>query len=116
MHRVAPAPGKLLSGSLLLIVIVLFLVVAFAWAALTEIDEVTRATGKVVPSRSLQVVESLDGGVVERIAVARGQEVAKGDLLMVLNPGMLGGAYQESQQRYFGLLAKSNLAPVHKSE
>ena len=86
------------SGSLLLIVIALFLVAAFTWAALTEIDEVTRATGKIVPSRSLQVIESLEGGVVERIEVSKGQKVSRGDILMVLNPGMLGGAFQESQQ------------------
>lgn len=98
-------PG--ISGSLLLIVIALFLVIAFAWASLTEIDEVTRATGKIVPSRSLQVIESLEGGVVERIAVTKGQQVSRGDILMVLNPGMLGGAFQESQQRYYGLLARS---------
>ena len=47
--------------------------VAFAvfvmWAAVTRVDEVTRGEGKVIPSRQLQVLQSLDGGVVDEILV-----------------------------------------------
>ncbi len=38
--------------------------VLLVWAALARIDEVTRGDGKVIPSRQLQVIQSLDGGVV----------------------------------------------------
>jgi membrane fusion protein, adhesin transport system len=95
-----------LAGSLLLGLILTFFAVAFTWASLTEIDEVTRGQGKVVPSRNLQIVQNLEGGVVEQIRVTRGDRVVEGDVLMVLGGGRIEGEFQEVQQRYFALQAK----------
>ncbi|MGM0616043.1 MAG: HlyD family type I secretion periplasmic adaptor subunit [Pseudomonadota bacterium] len=95
-----------IAGSLLLGLILAFFAVAFTWASVTEIDEVTRGQGKVVPSRNLQIVQSLEGGVVEEIRVRRGDRVEKGDVLMVLGAGLFEGEYNELQQRYFALEAK----------
>ena len=52
------------------------------WAALAQVDEVTRGEGRVVPSRQLQVLQALDGGVVAEIAVREGQVVEAGQLLL----------------------------------
>ena len=46
-----------IGGSILLFTIIAFLLVGFVWAYATEIDEVTRGQGKVVPSRSLQIIQ-----------------------------------------------------------
>ncbi|MCG5495785.1 HlyD family type I secretion periplasmic adaptor subunit [Ectothiorhodospira variabilis] len=88
---------------MLLGMIILFLVIALVWAHLTEIDEVTRGQGKVVPSRSLQVVQSLEGGVVQEIRVSKGDRVETGDVLLILRGGVLEGGYEESLQRYHTL-------------
>ena len=48
------------------------------WAALAPVDEVTRGDARVIPSRQLQVVQSLDGGVVVEILVREGQVVEAG--------------------------------------
>ncbi|HET7526726.1 MAG TPA: HlyD family type I secretion periplasmic adaptor subunit, partial [Burkholderiaceae bacterium] len=48
------------------------------WAALAPVDEVTRGDARVIPSRQLQVVQSLDGGVVAEILVREGQVVEAG--------------------------------------
>jgi len=55
------------------------------WAALAEVETVTRAEGKVVPSGHLQVVQSLEGGIVEHIAVREGDLVEQGALLVSLS-------------------------------
>lgn len=60
--------SRILLWSSLLCVLVLLI-----WASLGYIDEVVRGQGKVVPSRQVQVVQSLDGGVVEEILVRPGQ-------------------------------------------
>jgi len=39
-------------------------VLAVLWAGLSEVDEITKGEGKVIPSRQLQILQSLDGGVV----------------------------------------------------
>ncbi len=45
------------------------LVAALTWAAVFELDEVTRGQGKVIPASREQVVQSLDAGVVTEILV-----------------------------------------------
>lgn len=104
--REAGADQSPLMGHLILIAVLGLLVTAFIWASWTEIDEVTRGQGKVVPSRQLQVLQSMEGGVVRQINVRQGQSVREGEILMVLDVGVLAGGYLELRQQYFGLLAR----------
>ena len=48
----------------LLHVTLLVTLLLILWAALARLDEVTRGEAKVVPSRQIQVIQSLDGGIV----------------------------------------------------
>jgi membrane fusion protein, adhesin transport system len=57
-------------------------VMLIVWAALAHVDEVTRGDARVIPSRQLQVVQSLDGGIVSEILVREGQVVDAGQLLL----------------------------------
>ena len=50
--------------------------IALMWSAVSRIDEVTRGEARVVPTSQLQGVQSVEGGVVEEIAVREGQIVA----------------------------------------
>jgi adhesin transport system membrane fusion protein len=63
-----------------------FAVLAFiAWAAFTNINEVARAPGEVVPRGFQQVVQHFDGGIVEAIHVTEGSMIDQGDVLVVLD-------------------------------
>ena len=42
----------------------LFFLVFFLWSALSEIDEVVRGNGKIVPSGQTKVLQHLEGGIV----------------------------------------------------
>jgi len=66
----------------LLRVAALVLVLLVVWASVAEIDEVTRGEARVVPSSQVQVIQSLDGGVVDEILVRVGQVVEAGDVLL----------------------------------
>jgi hypothetical protein len=59
------------------------------WAAVSQIDEITRGEGKVIPSRQLQVLQSLDGGIVDEIAVQEGQVVEAGQIAAEGRPDAL---------------------------
>ncbi|XZG71205.1 HlyD family type I secretion periplasmic adaptor subunit [Chitinibacteraceae bacterium HSL-7] len=85
----------------------LALVVLFAWAALAHIDEVTRGEGKVIPSRQIQVVQSLDGGIVERILVREGESVKKGQPLVKIDPTRFVSSLKESEAQALSLKAKA---------
>ncbi|MEX0373537.1 HlyD family type I secretion periplasmic adaptor subunit [Spiribacter roseus] len=98
--------GRRARGSVLLLAIILLLCSAAIWAHLTEIDEVTRAQGTVVPSQNLQVIQTFEGGVIEKIRVSRGDQVDKGDVLMTLGGNLFEGSFAESQQRLNTLRAR----------
>ena len=44
------------------------------WAYHFEIEEVTRGPGRVIPSSQVQIVQSLEGGIVRSIDVSEGLE------------------------------------------
>ncbi|NLY12388.1 MAG: HlyD family type I secretion periplasmic adaptor subunit [Gammaproteobacteria bacterium] len=76
------------------------------WAGFASVDEVTRGEGKVIPSQQLQVVQSVDGGVVEELFVQEGDAVEKGQLLVRIDPTRFVANFQENSVRAFALRAK----------
>ena len=66
--------------------IAVFFLVLLVWAAFAEIDRTIRGTGRVISSSELQIVSSLEGGVLETILVRPGDTVAAGDPLLRLDP------------------------------
>src|SRR5512146_951794 len=67
------------------------------WAAFAQLDEVTRGEGKVVPSRQIQVIQSLDGGIVSDILVREGQQVSAGQLLLKIDPTRFVSSLKENR-------------------
>ncbi|MEL7524179.1 MAG: HlyD family type I secretion periplasmic adaptor subunit [Pseudomonadota bacterium] len=66
----------------LLFAVLLLLGAFVAWAYFAEIEEVTTGDGRVIPSSQLQVVESLEGGLVAEIFVKEGDVVDAGEPLV----------------------------------
>ena len=64
-------------------VIAIFMFVA--WAYFAEIDEIARGDGDIVPSGENQMVQNLEGGIVEEILVEEGAAVEKGQLLLKID-------------------------------
>lgn len=65
--------------------IMLFIVAFISWAAFSQIDEVVRGVGKVVPSSQTKVLQNLEGGIVSFINVKEGQTVKKGQVIYTLS-------------------------------
>jgi adhesin transport system membrane fusion protein len=83
-----------------------FLVVALVWAHFAIIDEVTRATARVIPSRQMQIVQSLEGGLIQELLVAEGQVVKPGDILMRIDDTVFGAQFGEARERRAALRAR----------
>lgn len=77
------------------------------WAGFGYIDEVVRGEGKVVPSRQVQIVQSLDGGIVEEILVRPGEAVEAGQVLLKIDPTRFASSLGENNAEYLSLLAKA---------
>jgi adhesin transport system membrane fusion protein len=93
-------------GRYILWLVLILFVVAMIWAYFSEIDQVTRGTGKVIPSRQIQVVQNLEGGILAEILVHVGEIVEKGQLLLRIDDTRFSAPYQESRYRYLALRAK----------
>jgi len=48
------------------------------WAYFAALDQVTSGQGKVIPSSQVQIIQSLDGGILEQLYVQEGMQVIKG--------------------------------------
>ena len=70
---------------MLLAAVILLLITGVTWAHFAILDEVKRGQGRVVPSRQMQVLQSLEGGLIEEIAVREGDTVQKGQVLARIN-------------------------------
>ena len=94
-------------GSRLLIWMSLVTVaVLVVWASTANIDEVVRGEGKVVPSRQVQVIQSLDGGVVQEILVRPGDKVSKEQVLLRIDPTRYSSSLGENRVEALALKAK----------
>lgn len=95
-------------GSRLLLWVSLLAVVALiVWASMGSIDEVVRGEGKVVPSRQVQIVQSLDGGIVEEILIRPGQAVETGQTLLRIDPTRQSSSLGENQAEMLSLTARA---------
>jgi hemolysin D len=62
--------------------------VALIWATFGHVDIVTSASGKVVPSGRVKLIQPFETSVVRAIRVRDGQSVKAGDVLIELDPTM----------------------------
>lgn len=82
-------------------VILLFI----GWAAWAEIDEVTRGEGRVIPYTRLQKIQSLEGGILEKMLVREGELVEAGQPLLQLDHTRFYAAFMEGQSQTRALRA-----------
>ncbi|WP_341502074.1 HlyD family type I secretion periplasmic adaptor subunit [Gallaecimonas sp. GXIMD4217] len=75
------------------------------WACFADLDEVTRGQGKVIPSKQVQIIQSVDGGVVQEIFVQEGQQVEKGQPLLRIDDTRFRSDYLQKEQELKGLQA-----------
>jgi adhesin transport system membrane fusion protein len=96
------------SGARVIIwVVLLFIIIAIIWASLATLDEITRGSGKVIPSGQVQVIQNLEGGIVSELGVQEGQVVNKGDVLLRIDNTRFMSSLRENTQHYLSLKAKN---------
>lgn len=102
MLRQEPLRARVLLRSIS-IVFILFVL----WAGIAKLDEVTRGEGRVIPSRQVQVLQSIDGGLVSEILVKEGEVVQPNQLLIKIDETRFVSSVKENQAQYLGLVAKA---------
>jgi membrane fusion protein, adhesin transport system len=97
----APRGCRGAATSVFLGALVLALGAFVAWASMFRIDEVARATGQVIASSRVQVIQAVDGGVLSELKVREGDRVVAGQTLARLEQTRLQGNLGETESRLF---------------
>jgi adhesin transport system membrane fusion protein len=94
-------------GRLIIWATFILLIIFLIWAAFSDLEEVTRGEGKVVPSSHVQVIQNLEGGIISEILVNVGDTVKKDQLLLRIDPTRFSSSFEENRAKYLSNKAKS---------
>lgn len=89
------------------IALLAMLVVLIVWSRFAILEEVTTGTAQIVPSGKVQVIQSLEGGIVSAVKVREGDIVEAGQALVVIDPTRAESSYNEVERRRRSLLASA---------
>ena len=79
------------------------LIVFLVWAGLTNINEVARTSGEVVPQGHQQMVQHLTGGLIQTILVHEGDIVSKDQVLLTIQDAGLNEDLNRAQGKQLSL-------------
>ena len=94
------------SWLMVILLICAFLAIALTWASFAELDELSRAQGKVIPSGKTQIIQSAEPGVVNDILVREGEQVKAGQLLVKLDDTNTSSSQGEIEAKVMALRAQ----------
>lgn len=96
-----------LKSQLMVWVIFVVLIWLLIWANMAELDKIVRGEAKVVPSSKIQVVQNLEGGIIEHINVHSGDVVTKGQVLLKLDNTQFSSSFGETAAQLYDLQAQA---------
>jgi len=97
-------PGKISTVLKIWFVTILAFIV---WASFTQVDEITRGSGDVVPSGENQIIQNLEGGIVSEILVNEGELVKANQVLIKINNSQSTSSAASNEIKIHELEAKS---------
>jgi len=101
----------------LILIIFVFFIFAIYWAANAQIDEITKGDGKVISSKQLQKLQSLEGGIISDVLISSGDRISKDDVLLVIDDTKFKSNLEEIRKKLLILeVQKQSLSSELKDE
>jgi adhesin transport system membrane fusion protein len=75
------------------------------WSYFAALQQVTSGVGKIIPSTQVQVIQSLDGGVLQKLFVQEGMQVTKDQPLARIDDTRFRSDFAEQKQEVSSLRA-----------
>jgi adhesin transport system membrane fusion protein len=94
-------------GTIMLLFLAVFVGSFITWAYYAKLDEVTRGDGRVIPSRSVQVIQNLEGGIVAEILVSAGEVVEANQVLVRIDNTLAESDLLQKKAQYLSLLGQA---------
>ncbi|MAW27446.1 MAG: hemolysin secretion protein D [Gammaproteobacteria bacterium] len=82
------------------------IVTGITWANMATVDEVAHAEGRVISSSQLQVIQNLEGGILQQVMVREGARVKEGQTLMLLDDTRFASTLNEGRIATLALSAQ----------
>ena len=79
---------------------------AIFWASYAQVEQITGGQGRVIPTSQVQVVESLDSGIVAEILIREGDEVDISQPLLRIDDTGVSARLGEFRNKQIGLQAE----------
>lgn len=89
----------------ILVGLFLFFVVFVLWASFATLDETARGEGQIIPVGEVQVIQNLEGGIVDAFMFQEGDQVKKDEIIMRLRDVGAQSDLGTNEAKYMGLLA-----------
>lgn len=86
-----------------LYIIISITILGLLVATFTKVDEIAIADAKVVPESGVQIVSSLEGGILAELLVKEGQIVEEGQVLLKFDPKRFESQYRELDSKRISL-------------
>ena len=84
----------------------LFVIAMIAWMYYSQIDQLVRGMGRVIPSQKIQYINNLEGGIVSEILVKEGDSVKVNDTLIKLDKKNFVSKEEENTLKIYELRAR----------
>lgn len=78
---------------------ILLVVIFIVWASVSEVEQVTRGQGKVIPASQIQVIQNLEGGILAELHVKVGDTVKKDQLLLKIDETRFVSSLEQNQAK-----------------
>ncbi|MBN2782681.1 MAG: HlyD family type I secretion periplasmic adaptor subunit [Campylobacterales bacterium] len=89
-----------------LFISILIPIIFIVWANYALIDEIVRGNGEIIPSGENQMIQNLEGGIVEEIFINEGDNVKKGEVLLKINNEKSKSSYSSNSIKVDAIKAK----------
>ncbi len=89
----------------ILVSLFLFFIVFVVWASFATLDETARGEGQIIPVGEVQVIQNLEGGIVDAFMFQEGDQVKKDQVIMRLRDVGAQSDLGTNEAKYMGLLA-----------
>ncbi|AZG97850.1 TPA: HlyD family type I secretion periplasmic adaptor subunit [Proteus mirabilis] len=90
---------------MMITILLIFLVIFVIWAWNSNLEEVTRGQGSIIPSSREQIIQTLDAGILKSMQVKEGDIVEKGQVLLTLDDTRTSAILRESEAKVANLEA-----------
>lgn len=97
---------KIDRGSIVIWILLLAFIAFLIWSMIFELDQFVRSQGQVVSSSRVQIIQTVDGGVLSEVNVKEGEIVQPGHILARIDQTRFAAQTNEIKFRVLALMAK----------